>query len=89
MRAQRQHLAARQRRDLGAQRLQERRHGADVRQARRVGERERLLERSVAGMSARQAFLAPAMGIWAVQLGAAADDDGIHGLSLSREGGIA
>ena len=43
MAGQRQHLPVLQRRDLGPQTLQQGRHGADIRQPRRIGQGQRLI----------------------------------------------
>ena len=79
---QRQHLPVLQRGDLGPQRLQKRGHGADVRQPRRVRQRQRLVGQQRGGHQRQAGVLGPGNRDVAVQRAVPANQDLVH-LSLA------
>jgi hypothetical protein len=83
---QRQHPPVIERRHLRPQRLQQARHGADVRQARRVGQRQRLVRQKRRGHQREAGVLGACDGDLPLQRTVARYDDLVHwsALALAR-----
>ena len=82
-RAHRQHPARLQRRDLTAEGGEKVRHRLDVGEARRVGQRQRLLRQQGGGHEGEAGVLRPADGDGSVERLSALDDDAVHSVFLS------
>src|SRR6056297_282420 len=88
---QRQHLAALHLRDLRPERLQQRAHRLDIRQARRVGQGQRLFAEQRGGHQRETRVLGPRDRDLPLERAIARDDDRIHLLypfSLSPFSGL-
>src|SRR6056297_3858164 len=88
---QRQHLAALHLRDLRAERLQQRAHRLDIRQARRIGQGQWLFAEQGGGHQREAGVLGPRDRDLSPEWAIARDDDRIHllyPLSLSPVSGL-